>query len=242
MNTSEERLNVSLLVQLIRKMGHDMRAPLGSIISTSEMFGEGYYDPLTTKQARANERIQRNSGRVLALLDDFVTYIKAEAGDIEPTFKPFDPRSSLTEWCNKVRPTVEKKGLSLSTSLHDDMPISLQGDVSIVQRIMQALLWNAVTFTQEGNIGVESKWSAQDGWHISVQDSGIGIPDEDRPHIFEPFWRGQERPQSPTAGAGLGLPVSLALTQLLNGELSFKQNTPKGSIFDLRLPFKAVSD
>src|SRR5689334_16356405 len=109
MSASDTGLNVGELVQLIRKMGHDIRAPLGSIMSTSEMFAEGYYDPLTPKQTRANERIQRNSARVLTLLDDFVTYIKAEAKDIEPVIQSFDPKVSLTEWCGKVKAHAEQK-------------------------------------------------------------------------------------------------------------------------------------
>jgi signal transduction histidine kinase len=240
MSASETGFNVSELVQLIRKMGHDIRAPLGSIMSTSEMFAEGYYDPLTPKQARANERIQRNSARVLTLLDDFVTYIKAEDKDIKPFISSFDPNASITEWCNKVKAYAEQKGLSFHLVFSEQIPTPLQGDPTIISRIVQALLWNAVAFTREGDIWLESDWTPQDGWTITVRDSGIGIPTEDRPHIFEPFWRGQERPQVPTAGAGLGLAVSSALARLLNGELSLKETDPKGSTFSVRLPFKIV--
>jgi signal transduction histidine kinase len=240
MDTSETSLNVDLLIQLIRKMGHDIRAPLGSIMSTSEMFAEGYYDPLTPKQARANERIQRNSARVLMLLDDFVTYIKAETQDIEPAPRTFEPNSSLTEWCVKVKAFAEQKNLNFHIVLSKQMPTTLECDTIIVSRIVQALLWNAVSFTREGDIWLESDWTEQNGWTITVRDSGIGIPEEDRPHIFEPFWRGQERPQVPTAGAGLGLAVSLALARLLKGELALKETGTKGSTFLVRLPLKVV--
>ena len=69
-------------LQLLRKMGHDMRVPLNTLISTGDMLVDGVYDPLTSKQAKAALRMQRNNRRLLAMLDDFMTYVKAYAGDL----------------------------------------------------------------------------------------------------------------------------------------------------------------
>jgi len=236
---SETELDLAKLVELLRKMGHDARAPLGSIISTSDMLAEGVYEPLTPKQTRANDRIRRNSRRVLAILDDFITYVKAEVGQIDLAIKPFDTRASLWEWVNQVKSVSAEKGVALNVTIQEDVPSSLMGDVTVIGRAVVPLLWNAVTFTPQGAIEIESDWSASQGWGITLRDSGIGIPVDHIPHIFEPFWRGEERPQVSTAGVGLGLALSAALVKLMNGQILLEETSAQGSIFRMVLPLVA---
>lgn len=222
------------LIELLRKMGHDIRAPLGSVISTSDMMAEGIYEALTPKQTRANERIRRNSRRVLAILDDFITYIKAEAGEMEMANTPFNPRATLAEWAAEVQDAAEAKNLALHVAISDDVPAQLVGDAAAIGRAVLPLLWNAVTYTAEGAVWVESGW---DGcWVIRVRDSGQGIAESNIPCIFEPFWRGEDRPQVTTAGAGLGLPLALALAQQMNGRLMLEKTDMEGSTFCLEIP------
>lgn len=226
------------MLLLLRKMAHDMRVPLNTLISTSDMLVEGMYDPLTTKQARAAVRVQRNSRRLLAMLDDFVMYVKADAGDLELNPEPFDPRNALTEWCNAIRQATEEKGLKVHLNVSEAMPTLLKGDRLLIGRSVQALLWNAVAYTTLGEISIDSSYSPEQGWLICVKDTGSGVSESERPHIFEPFWRGEERPQSPTAGAGLGLPVARSLARLLSGDLILSDSSPQGSTFCLQVPLQ----
>jgi signal transduction histidine kinase len=226
------------IVQLLRKMGHDMRVPLNTLISTTDMLVDGMYDPLTPKQAKAAARLQRNSRRLLAILDDFMTYVKADTGELVLTAKPFSPQTELENYCDQVHSAAAEKGLALTLTSSAGMPERLEGDVSALHRIISALLWNAVAYTPQGEIRVTSDWTLQQEWLISVQDTGSGISDTDLPHIFEPFWRGEERPQIPTAGAGLGLPMALALAKLMGGTLSLQTTSAQGSHFCVQLPLK----
>lgn len=212
-----------------------MRVPLNTLISTSDMLLQGVYDPLTAKQDKAVVRLQRNNRRLLAILDDFVTYVRADAGDMVLSPKPFDPRVQLEAWCDPIRPVADEKGLAIRLSISENVPTQLNGDEAVIKRIVQVLLWNAVSFTQVGEIHVTSDWTENQQWLISVQDSGSGISDDDLPHIFEPFWRGEERPQMPTAGAGLGLPLALALAKSMGGQLFLKESTEQGSNFCVQL-------
>jgi signal transduction histidine kinase len=232
---NEAPLPSDKLTELVRKLGHDMRAPLGSIISTSEMLGDGFYDALTPKQLRANDRIQRNSQRVLAMLDDFVLYVKAQEGQLDLTPKEFEPRVCLTDWGKQVAPTAEKKGLSLHLTTQERVPNKFVGDFALIGRTVVPLIWNAVSFTAQGDVWVDSDWTDQT-WVIKVRDTGPGIAAEHVPHIFEPFWRGEERPQVATAGAGLGLAVARALAKSLGARLMLEQTNNEGSIFSLALP------
>ena len=239
---SEESINANTLIELVRKMGHDMRAPLGSIISTVDMLAEGIYEPLTPKQVRANERVRRNSRRVLAILDDFVTYVKADAGQLQLAPGAFDPRKALSDCIEQVRQLAEEKGLALRLTTPEQVPASLVGDVAQIKRATLNLLWNAVTFTTQGEIRVESEWSDTHSWTIRVRDSGSGVSEDQVPHIFEPFWRGEERPQVSTAGVGLGLAVSLSLTKLMKGQLILEQTGTQGSTFRLSIPLEPAEE
>jgi signal transduction histidine kinase len=225
------------LIELLRKMGHDIRAPLGSVISTSDMMAQGIYEPLTPKQTRANERIQRNSRRVLAILDDFITYIKADAGETQLVKLPFDPRVVLEDCGSQVQEAAGAKNLALHLTTSESVPSMLTGDAAAIGRAVLPLLWNAITYTSAGAVQVESDWNGC--WVIRVRDSGQGIPADNIPHIFEPFWRGEDRPQVTTAGAGLGLPLALALVKLMNGQLWLEETSPEGSVFCVEIP---VSD
>jgi|GEM_PF-3389956 len=227
---------------LVRQFSHDMRAPLGTIISTSDMMAEGLYEALTPKQARANDRIRRNGHRVLAMLDDFATYIKADAGQLTLSPKPFHPRTSLTEWCHVVQATAEGKGLVLHQTTHDSVPQTLRGDAAAVSKAFLPLLWNAVIFTVQGDIWVDSLWTEDQCWSLKVRDSGKGIDEANIPHLFKPFWRGVERPLVMTGGAGLGLAVSQAVAKGLNGHVTLEQTSSTGSTFHLQIPLSPAPD
>jgi signal transduction histidine kinase len=223
----------------MRQMSHDMRVPLTALISTGDLFAEGSYGELTPKQVRANDRMRRCSRKLLAILDDLMTYVKAEAGEFPLAIKPFDPRAVLERVYNQVQPTVNEKGLQSSSHAAEAVPPMLRGDETAVSRIVSALAWNAVSYTAQGCIRIETDWipGVPDGmWIVRVQDSGSGISPEAARHIFEPFWRGDERPQVPTSGSGLGLPMALALVKRMDGMLVLKETGATGSTFELRLP------
>ena len=220
---------------LLRKMGHDMRVPLNTLISTSDMMVDGVYDDLTPKQAKAAVRLQRNSRRLLSILDDFMTYIRADNGDMVLNPKPLHPHTKLDEWSSQVRGLCEEKGVKFHVATSDSVPSTVTVDELAVKRIVEALLWNAVAHTTQGDIQVTSSLTPKEEWFISVRDSGCGISDADLPHIFEPFGRGEQRPQLPTAGAGLGLPMALALSKLMGGKLFLKETTEHGSEFCVQL-------
>lgn len=222
------------LTEQIRRFAHDMRTPLGSLISTVEMLSSGGYDPLTPKQARAVERAARVSQRTLTMLEDFVIYVKAQSADLSLHPTPFHPVVLLERALDKVRATAASKGLSLTLE-GAGTPLTLTGDTMLIPRVIEPLLWNAVAFTERGGVTVRSAWDGR-VWEVGVEDTGIGISAEQQPHIFEAFWRGDARPQVPTAGAGLGLAVAQALTVLMLGTLTLERSDETGSTFLVRLP------
>lgn len=237
--TEPEPLSLAKPVALIRKMSHDLRGPLSAITATSELFEEGAYGELTDKQERAIQRINRNGQRLTTILDHLILYITGESRDFPLLAQPFDPRAVLDAVVDQVRPALADRPITLELTVGKNLPAQLTGDVTAVRQVLLALLWNAVGFTQEGQIQVISKWSTRIGWTIRVQDTGIGIGADSVSHIFEPFWRGaQTIVPVPTAGSGLGLAAARALTSVMNGRLKLEQSSPAGSTFRLMLPLK----
>jgi two-component system sensor histidine kinase/response regulator len=235
-----EPLSLSTPVRLMRQMAHDMRGSLGALTGTSDMFAEGVYGQLTPQQTRAIDRIRRNSHRLLALLDDLMVYVKAEAGEYPLNPAAFAPRGTLAAVCQQIKPTAEAKGLQVRLDVETSVPEQLLGDEAAISRILLAVLWNAVGFTSQGSIWIESAWATDGYWRIDIRDTGPGIAREDVPHIFEPFWRGEVRPQMPTSGYGLGLAMAQALAALLGGKLFVQQTGVTGSTFRLQLALQVA--
>jgi signal transduction histidine kinase len=225
-------------VHLMRRMAHDMRGPLSVLSNTGEMFSNGMYGELTPQQARAIARMQRNTHRMLALLDDLMVFIKGEAGELVLNPISFDTREMIAGWQTVVQSLADEKEIALEFVVDDDLPPHLVGDVSAIRRIALALLWNALMFTEEGQVEVDVAWVLGHGLQVRVTDTGPGIPPDAAPHIFEPFWRGEERMEGPTSGFGVGLAMALTVTRLMRGSLVLEDTGPGGSVFCLRLPLK----
>jgi signal transduction histidine kinase len=234
----DDSLNLADYIRLMRQMAHDMRGVLGVLTSTSDMFVNETYGALTPPQRRGAERLQRNSYRLLDLLEDFMVYIKAEAGDYILTPASFDPRVLFDRLCQQFQPQAQAKNIIMKCCVEENVPSMLIGDETAISRIIRALLSNAVAYTVQGSVCLTSGWTPDNQWLILVQDTGPGIPDHDIPHIYEPFWHGDNRPQTPAPGFGLGLSQARSLAKFMQGELRLKNTGPEGTSFELRLPIK----
>src|SRR4051794_37472023 len=170
---SQAPISLATPVRLLRQMNHDLRNPINSALATAMMLSEGICDPLTPKQTRAIQRIERNVARVVTLLDDLMGYVKASAGELLPAPRNFNPIQILDGIQTQCRPVAEAKNLALAVENTPAVPALLHGDDSLIQRIVLALVWNAISFTSEGKVQVTSHW--ENGWLISVSDTGPGI-------------------------------------------------------------------
>jgi signal transduction histidine kinase len=181
--------------------------------------------------------MKRASHRCLVLLEDLMAYVKVEAGQLPLDINPFDPQALLADVRETVEPEAQAKDLTFRLLGFDALPPVLHGDKTFIQRVVLALLWNAIVFSDHGEISLLSSWDAATSvWMMKISDEGSGIAPEHVPHIFEPLWRGANGSQSPTSGCGIGLAMAQALAQLMNGQLELEKTGPGGSVFCLRLP------
>ena len=131
-----------------------------------------------------------------------------------------------------VKPLAGAKGLTLRVEAPD---ARLTTDAGKLRQILLNLLSNAVKFTERGEISVRARLSG-DVAHFSIGDTGIGIADENKQRIFEPFWQVEQSSTRRAGGTGLGLSVSRSLARLLGGEISVESKLGEGSTFTVTLP------
>lgn len=225
--------------RVMRQMNHDLRTPLNVIIATTTMFSSNGYGEMNPAQQKAMARIQRNSHRMMALMDDLSMYVKVVTGELLLTPKPMQPSTALENWLKEVREKFPAEHLTWELRLNPMPPVL--ADEEVLKQAVLAVVWNAIAFTETGTITVTSDWQDQQ-WVIQVQDTGMGITEEEAPRIFDLFWRGMNRPQMQgvVGGFGLGLPMTKAVIALLGGTVTLEQSSPTGSTFMLKIPLPGV--
>lgn len=154
---------------------------------------------------------------------------------------------TIEEACTTLAINAQRKGLHLFCCIHNDIPLELIGDPLRVRQIMINLINNAIKFTHSGDIVVRAELHNSDtfhqgiGVHISVADTGIGIPNTKIETIFQPFTQADGSTTRKFGGTGLGLTISKHLVYMMGGDIMVESEEGKGSIFHLTLFFKPVS-
>ncbi len=222
--------------QFLANMSHELRTPLNSIIGFSRVILKGIDGPITDQQRQDLEAIYNSGQHLLGLINDILDISKIEAGKMELSFEPTD----LTEIIRGVMSTaialVKDKPIELQQSVPEDLPI-ITADSRRVRQVLLNLVSNAAKFTDEGFIRVEARTEG-DFVVISVSDSGIGIPPEKLPTIFEAFIQVDASPSRKHGGTGLGLTISKSFVELHGGRMWLESELGKGSTFTFTLPIQ----
>jgi two-component system sensor histidine kinase BarA len=224
----------------LANMSHELRTPLNSIIGFSDVL-QGI-DSLTEKQRRYAENIQKSGRVLLDMINDILDLAKLEAGKMEVRPTEFRLDAVINAQCDMMRSLSEDKNIDLEVFTDPNAPPIYQ-DQSKVQQILTNLLSNAIKFTPEGGrIVVRAATAPDDNLELTVSDTGVGIPEEDRSIIFEKFRQsktvlGRDGLTREYSGTGLGLSIVKELCKLLGGEISFVSELGKGSTFKVVLPW-----
>ncbi len=227
----------------LANMSHELRTPLNSIIGFSEVLQE--LSALNDKQKRYAGNI-KNSGRLLLeMINDILDLAKMEAGKMEVRPSEFRADVLVNAQCDIVRSMAEDKNIDLTVQVDPDLPAVYQ-DQAKFQQILTNLLSNAIKFTPEGGrVTVQAGRDADDRLVLTVEDTGVGIAEEDREIIFEKFRQsaavlGSDGLTREYSGTGLGLSILKEMCKLLSGEISFTSELGKGSTFTVVIPWNAA--
>ncbi len=228
----------------LANMSHELRTPLNSIIGFSEVL-QGL-DSLSDRQKRYALNIQKSGRLLLDLINDILDLAKMEAGKMEVRPTEFSIDTIVHAQCDMIRTLSEEKNIDLHVDIAPDLPPMFQ-DQGKIQQILTNLISNGVKFTPEGGrITVSASRDAEGMLVLTVADTGVGIPDEDREVIFEKFRQastvsGEDGLTREFSGTGLGLSIVKEITKLLEGEIDFESEVGTGTTFYVVIPWNRAA-
>jgi len=217
----------------LANLSHELRTPLNAIIGFTRIVKRKGAKSLPQKQLNNLDKVLISADHLLVLINTILDIAKIEAGhmDIQPT--SFDILK-LIELCIATSRPLLKPDVTIVEDVNGDMPL-IFSDQDKVKQILLNLLSNATKFTHEGKITISASQNTKQV-QVDINDSGIGIPEEDLPFIFDEFKQVDNDSRRQYGGTGLGLSISLHLAHLLGGDLSAKSSLGNGSTFTLTLP------
>lgn len=212
-------------------VSHDLRNPLGSISAAAELLLEVPLDEERTR--RQLQTIQKAAERSNLLIEDLLDVARIDAGGLSVRPEPCPVRPLLDEAAALVGPRALEKDLTVEVRTPGDLP-RLQADRNRMIQVLGNLLGNAVRHTPSGGgIVLAAERREGDEVAIHVRDTGEGIPDEDRDHLFDRFWR---RDRADRSGAGLGLAIVKGIVEAHGGVVEVASTVGEGSTFTVVLP------
>ena len=223
----------SMRRQLIGDVSHELRTPLTSIKGSME----GLIDGILPATEETFQEIHMEADRLNRLVDDLQELSRVEANAYELDIRPVDVRTLVQTVTKRLVPQFESRRITLDTDLAPDLPRVL-ADEDRIGQVLTNLTGNALQHTPEnGKVTIASR-STGSQVHISVRDTGIGIPAEHLPHIFDRFYRvDKSRSRRAGGGSGIGLTIARALVEAHGGRIwAESAGEGQGSTFTFTLP------
>jgi signal transduction histidine kinase len=217
-------------------MSHELRTPLNAIGGYAQLLEMGVHGPVNDAQRDALVRLGRSQAHLLRLINDVLNFAKLDAGQVQYAVADVLLDETLASLDPLVAPQVSAKGLRFTWQSCGDLSLAVRADPDKLQQVVLNVVTNAIKFTPAGgSIAIECD-ATDDRVRIRVRDTGVGIPAERLPFIFEPFVQGDRALNRPHEGVGLGLAISRDLARGMGGDLTVESVVGGGSVFTISLP------
>lgn len=227
-----------LKTEFLARASHELRTPLNAIA--------GYCDLLTGSKLEREQResvrvIRQSTDELLYLINDLLDYTKNSAAELKIEKSEFNLHDMVNFVSSQIVGVQNQTRCTFSKNLASNLPVWFEGDVMRLSQILRNLLSNAYKFTPEGNIELKVSRTKNGNIYFAVTDSGVGIANESKEKIFQPFTRVQDKSWNAVPGTGLGLAICKQLVELMNGNIGFESEVGKGSTFWFEIPLTEVS-
>ncbi len=224
--------------EFLQNVSHELRTPMAGIIGCSELLTEVGLKEISESEFREYiHTIKNNAEGLILLIDEILDLSRLEADRLETQSVTINVRNLVGDLVAPLRKQARAKGLSFSVDISDSVPKKFHSDPIRISQIIRNLIDNAIKFTKSGEISLKV-YTEDENVFFCVEDSGMGISQEELEVIFEPFAQAYGSTDREFEGTGIGLSLCSRLAHLLKGELSVESVKGKGSRFYFKVPFE----
>jgi len=224
--------------QFLANMSHEIRTPMNGIKGMTDLLMD---TSLTDKQHELTGIIKSSVNNLLVIINDILDFSKIKAGKLDIEKIDFNVKEVLRSTVAIFDHRLKRKGLLLQMEVNDNIPDRLKGDPHRLSQVLINLLGNAIKFTHQGHIQIrvdlQQRTDEQVILSFNITDTGIGIPEDSLPHIFDKFSQAGQDISRRYGGTGLGLTICKQLLHLQGGDITATSTIGQGSVFSFHLPY-----